>query len=73
MDLEPVPEELAANCNDHALCGQVVPNWIATMVSQTRGNTEAPLDISLPHACTWHKMEALLWAGPGPLLLHPWW
>ncbi len=71
MDLEPIPNELVANCNDRALCGQVVPNWIAIRVFQTRGNTEAVLGISLPHACTWGETEALLGAGPGPLLLRP--
>jgi hypothetical protein len=70
VDSEPIPNLIVAEDNNRALCGQIIPDQMA-WVSTIRGNTKAALDIFLPLACTWRKMEALLRSGLGPLLWHP--
>jgi hypothetical protein len=71
VDSEPIPDELAAERNNRALCGQVVTYRILTWVSVIGGNTKAALVVSLPLACTWHETMASSGLGLGPFLLHP--
>jgi hypothetical protein len=51
MYSEPIPNEIAAERNNCALCGQVILDQM-TWVSSIGGNTKAVLDVSLPLACT---------------------
>ncbi len=70
VDYEPIPDKLAAERNNCALRGQVIPEWMA-WVSAIGGTTMAALEVSLPLACTWHETDALSGSGLGPFLLHP--
>jgi hypothetical protein len=72
VDSEPIPDEVAAERDDCALCRKVVPDRILTQVSPIGGNVEAALDVSLPLAGTWCKTEVSSGLGLGPFLLHQW-
>jgi hypothetical protein len=63
VDHKPIPDEVAAECNNWALQGLVILDRMA-WVSAIGGNTKAALDISLP-------LTALLGLELGPFLLHP--
>ncbi len=65
LDRKPIPGEVAAEHDNCALGGQVIPDQM-TWVSAIGGYTKAALDVSLPLACTWHKTKALLGSGLGP-------
>ncbi len=70
VDCKPIPDEVAAERNNCALRGKVIPDRM-TQVSVIGGNTKAVLDVSLPLACTWRETKASLGSGLGPFLLHP--